>query len=158
MSWWFLPTSADIGLRAFSIDVPGTFLEATMGLQSIQLSDNGLAALDTLPSSTGEWAVLAPEGDFERGLVRWLDEVLYRGSAEGQWLVDAVIRIDGDRIEAQASWVDSDLVEREIEVKAVTLHELSLREVAAGEMVSGIEPDIPTFEGPGWMAQVVFDI
>ena len=41
-----------------------------MGLQSIQLSDNGLAALDTLPSSTGEWAVLAPEGDFERGLVR----------------------------------------------------------------------------------------
>ncbi|HIM13735.1 MAG TPA: hypothetical protein EYM62_04840 [Candidatus Poseidoniales archaeon] len=159
VSWWILPTTADIGLRAFSMAAQDAILEATMGLQSIQLSENGAAALATLPRSTGEWVVQAPGGDLERGMVLWLEEVLYRGSAEGQWLVEAAIRIDGGgRIEAQASWVDSDLVEREVEVKAVTLHQLALREVAAGEMVPGIEPDIPAFEGPGWMAQVIFDI
>ena len=26
------------------------------------------------------------------------------------------------------------------------------------EIVAGLEPNIPTFEGPGWMAQVVLDI
>ena len=102
--------------------------------------------------------VQAPGGDLERGLVRWLEEVLYHGSAEGHWLVDAEIEVEEGRIEAQVSWVNSDLVEREVEIKAVTLHELVLREMSEGEMVTGIEPDIPTFNGPGWMAQVIFDI
>lgn len=158
MSWWILPTTADIGLRAFSMDVSGTFLEATMGLQAIQLSEKGSESLVSLPRSRSVWVVQAPGGDLERGLVRWLEEVLYHGSAEGHWLVDAEIEVDGGRIEAQVSWVNSDLVEREVEIKAVTLHELVLREMSKGEMVPGIEPDIPTFNGPGWMAQVIFDI
>jgi SHS2 domain-containing protein len=87
-----------------------------------------------------------------------LEEILYRGSVENQWLVDAAIKIDGDQISLQAVWVDSDEVEREVEVKAITLHELVLREIQSGEIIAGVEPDIPTFEGPGWMAQVVFDI
>ena len=94
----------------------------------------------------------------ERGLVRMLEEILYRGSVENQWLVDAAIKIDSDQISLQAVWVDSDEVEREVEVKAITLHELVLREIQSGEIIAGVEPDIPTFEGPGWMAQVVFDI
>jgi SHS2 domain-containing protein len=49
-------------------------------------------------------------------------------------------------------------VEREVEVKAITLHELVLREIQSGEIIVGVDLDIPTFEGPGWMAQVVFDI
>ena len=102
--------------------------------------------------------IQAPGGDIERGLVRMLEEILYRGSVENQWLVDAAIKIDGDQISLQAVWVDSDEVEREVEVKAITLHELVLREIQSGEIIDGVEPDIPTFEGPGWMAQVVFDI
>ena len=129
-----------------------------MGLQAIQLSEKGSESLVSLPRSRGVWVVQAPGGDLERGLVRWLEEVLYHGSAEGHWLVDAEIEVDEGRIEAQVSWVNSDLVEREVEIKAVTLHELVLREMSEGEMVSGIEPDIPTFNGPGWMAQVIFDI
>ena len=129
-----------------------------MGLQAIQLSEKGSESLVSLPRSRGVWVVQAPGGDLERGLVRWLEEVLYHGSAEGHWLVDAEIEVDEGRIEAQVSWVNSDLVEREVEIKAVTLHELVLREMSEGEVVSGIEPDIPTFNGPGWMAQVIFDI
>jgi SHS2 domain-containing protein len=98
------------------------------------------------------------DNDLERGLVKFLDEVLYRGAVEDQWLVDLVVRIDPDSISAQVSWVNSESVEREIEIKAVTLHELVLREIKSKETVSGVEPDIPSFEGPGWMAQVVLDI
>ena len=96
--------------------------------------------------------------DIERGLVKFLEEVLYRGSIENQWLVDLVVKVDEDSIAAQVSWVDSEQVEREIEVKAITLHELILREINDKEIIAGVDPNIPTFEGPGWMAQVVLDI
>jgi len=140
------------------MDAPGTFLEATMGLQAIQLSEKGTESLVSLPRSRGVWVVQAPGGDLERGLVRWLEEVLYHGSAEGHWLVDAEIEVDEGRIEAQVSWVNSDLVEREVEIKAVTLHELVLREMSKGEMVPGIEPDIPTIYGTARKELEIFDI
>ena len=158
MSWWILPTTADIGVRAFSSDATGVMREAALGLQSVQLSEAGAASLNSKIRSTGIWMIQAPGGDIERGLVRMLEEILYRGSVENQWLVDAAIKIDSDQISLQAVWVDSDEVEREVEVKAITLHELVLREIQSGEIIDGVEPDIPTFEGPGWMAQVVFDI
>ena len=49
-------------------------------------------------------------------------------------------------------------MERELEIKAVTMHEVALVEVRPGEVIAGVDHDIPSFEGPGWMAQVVFDI
>ncbi len=96
--------------------------------------------------------------DIQRGMVRWMEEVLYRCDGESQWLVDNSISIMDGEIAAQVSWVDSDMVEREIEVKAVTMHELLLREVGEGEVLAGVGDDIPSFEGPGWVAQVVLDV
>ena len=90
--------------------------------------------------------------------MKFLEAVLYLGYVENQWLVDVAIKIDQNSINAQVSWVDSEQVERELEVKAITLHELVLREIKTQEIVLGLEPNIPTFEGPGWMAQVVLDI
>ena len=158
MSWWIMPTTADIGLRAFCTDAPGAMYEAAVGLQSIQLSSKGADSATSLPRTTEEWTVEFAGGDLERGMVRWLEEVLYRGSAEGQWLCEAELAVTDSRIVAQVSWADADLIEREVEVKAITLHELALIEVAEGEVIPGVKPDIPSFEGPGWMAQVVFDI
>ena len=112
----------------------------------------------SLPRTAEEWTVEFTGDDLERGLVRWLEEVLYRGSAEGQWLCEAELAVVDGRIVAQVAWADTDLIEREVEVKAITLHELALVEIAEGEVIPGVEPDIPSFEGPGWMAQVVFDI
>ena len=40
----------------------------------------------------------------------------------------------------------------------MTLHELAFKEINANEIVHGLEPNIPTFKGPGWMTQVVLDI
>ena len=82
----------------------------------------------------------------------------YRGQAEGEWLNDASIEILDGRIQASVITVASELVKRELEIKAVTMHEIALVEIREGQIIPGIEPDIPSFEGPGWMAQVVFDI
>ena len=111
-----------------------------------------------MPKTNDEWTVEFSGGDLERGLVRWLEEVLYRGSAEGQWLCESKLVVEDGRIVAQVTWADADMIEREVEVKAITLHELALIEVAEGEVIPGVDSDIPSFEGPGWMAQVVFDI
>ena len=158
MSWWILPTTADIGIRAFSSTAVGAITECVLGLQSIQLEDKNPESLNNLTRFNGVWAVMIYNNDLERGLVKFLEEILYRGSVEDQWLVDLAVKIDEKSISAHVSWVKSDFVHREIEIKAVTLHELVFREINKGEIVTGVEPNIPTFEGPGWMAQVVLDI
>jgi len=158
MSWWILPTTADIGIRAFSSSPESVIMECVLGLQSIQVSDKSLDSLNQLTRSTGVWAISLNDKDLERGLVKFLEEVLYRGTIENEWLVDLIVKIDDESISAHVSWVNSELVEREIEIKAVTLHELVMRMINQSEIVAGLEPNIPAFEGPGWMAQVVLDI
>lgn len=91
-------------------------------------------------------------------MVAWLEEVLYQGEVEGRWLVDLQIQLTEESLSSQVSFVNADEVEREVEIKAVTRHELILFEVPLGIEFPGVAPDIPTFEGPGWVAQVIFDI
>ena len=95
--------------------------------------------------------------DIERTLVRWLEEVLYNSYVEDKWLVEAEFSLEEDYLRAQVLWVETRDVELEIEVKAITLHDLVVKEVASGEVVKGVD-GVPSFEGPGWMAQVVLDI
>ena len=104
-----------------------------------------------------EWSIPFGSLDLERTIVRWLEEVLYNSYVEDKWLVESELSLDEEYLRAQVLWVDSRDVELEIEVKAVTLHDLVVREVSPGEVVSGVE-GVPAFEGPGWMAQVVLDI
>ena len=104
-----------------------------------------------------EWSIPFGSSDIERTLVRWLEEVLFNSYVEDKWLVESEFSLDEDYLRAQVLWVDSRDVELEIEVKAVTLHDLVVRQVAMGEVVDGVE-GVPSFEGPGWMAQVVLDI
>ena len=92
----------------------------------------------------------------------WLDEILYRAEVKNQWYVDAIVRIESDEeglvAVAQVTWLDADLVEREIEIKAVTTHQFVVAEVDQGETLFSPWDDVPDFEGPGWYADVVFDI
>jgi SHS2 domain-containing protein len=94
--------------------------------------------------------------------VAWLDEILYRNEVHQQWLTEAHLRIEesieGLEIVAQISWVNGSEIEREIEIKAVTTHELQVSQVDAGQTVPGGHEDVPDFVGPGWYANVVFDI
>ena len=131
--------------------------ESALALQGIQLSDRGIEYLDGHIRHVAEWSIPFGSSDIERTLVRWLEEVLFNSYVEDKWLVESEFSLDEDYLRAQVLWVDSRDVELEIEVKAVTLHDLVVRQVAMGEVVDGVE-GIPSFEGPGWMAQVVLDI
>ena len=88
MSWWILPTTADIGVRAFSSSPEGTIVECVLGLQSIQISDKSPDALNHLTRSTGVWTIPFTNNALERGHVKFLDEELYLGTVENQWLVE----------------------------------------------------------------------
>ena len=75
--------------------------------------------------------------DQEFLFLAWLDELLYRAEVLGQWYVDGQVHVlqqpDGLTAVAQVSFVDASLVEREIEIKAVTTHQLIVAEVQPGE-------------------------
>lgn len=152
-----MPTTADIGFRAFSDSPTGILRESAFALQGVQLSDRGLEYLDGHIRHVAEWSIPFGSADIERTLVRWLEEVLYNSYVEDKWLVESELSIDEEYLRAQVLWVESRDVELEIEVKAVTLHDLVVREVGLGEIVDGVD-GVPSFEGPGWMAQVVLDI
>jgi len=157
MSWWVMPTTADIGFRAFSDSQTGILRESALALQGIQLSDRGVEYLDGHIRHVAEWSMPFGSSDIERTLVRWLEEVLFNSYVEDKWLVESEFSLENEYLRAQVLWVDSRDVELEIEVKAVTLHDLVVRQVGAGEVIDGVE-GVPSFEGPGWMAQVVLDI
>jgi SHS2 domain-containing protein len=157
MSWWIMPTTADVGIRAFALTKESAIQEVTLGMQSILLSEKGEQELQGLARHTGEWGV-EMANSLDNTMVAWLEEVLYQGEVEGRWLVDSQIQLTEESLNSQVSFVNADKVEREVEIKAVTRHELILFEVPSGIEFPGVEPDIPTFEGPGWVAQVIFDI
>ena len=152
-----MPTTADIGFRVFSDSPTGILRESALALQGIQLSDRGMEYLDGHIRHVAEWSIPFGSSDIERTLVRWLEEVLFNSYVEDKWLVESEFSLDEDYLRAQVLWVDSRDVELEIEVKAVTIHDLVVRQVAMGQVVDGVE-GVPSFEGPGWMAQVVLDI
>ena len=157
MSWWIFPTTADVGIRSFSTSLEGIIRETTLAIQEYQLI-LPISQLSSIVRQTSTWAVPIISSDLERGLVRWLEEVLYRGYGEGQWPVDVSISVSDGYISGHVSWIDSDLVEREIEVKAITMHELILKEILEGVLFTGMPPEVPDFEGPGWTSQVILDI
>ena len=157
MSWWIFPTTADVGIRSFSDTLESIIRETTLGIQEYQLLVP-ISELNSIARQTSTWAVPIIGEDLERGLVRWLEEVLYRGYGEGQWLVDVSVSVSDEYISGHVSWIDADLAEREIEVKAITMQELILEEVPEGVTVSGKIFEVPDFEGPGWTSQVILDI
>ena len=164
MSAWLWPTTADIGMRVFAKDFPSLFAEAALGVQAYLVSEASAKLINTHVRHTGEWRVRSEHNpnDVHFLYLAWLDEVLYRAEVHGQWYLDAMVKVnhdeDGWMVVAQVSWVDAELVEREIEIKAVTTHNLVVAEVNEGELVASQWEDVPEFQGPGWYADIVFDI
>ena len=155
MSFWIRPTTADIGIRAFGRNQNDLLREMTLGMQSILLDDDN--DLNSLTRKAARWEVMH-NGDVEILVVKWLDEVLYRAEVNNEYLVDCQPMIRDGIIESQVSFVSKDDVNYEIEIKAVTTHEFAFRYVSDGETVSSEWEEIPSFNGPGWIGDVVFDI
>ena len=155
MSYWVRPTTADIGIRAFGKNANDLVKEMTIGMQSILLAEN--QDLNSIKRKTARWEV-SHNGDLEILVVKWLDEVLYRCEVYDEFLLECQPMIKDDMIEAQVSFVSKDDVDFEIEIKAVTTHEFAFREVEKDETIPSEWEEVPSFDGPGWYGDVVFDI
>ena len=161
MSSWMRPTTADVGLRSFAASKARLFEETTAGMQDYLLASE-------IPSEaihhTSVWTVRIPTHDDANGLllVKWLEELLFMDEVEQKWLVDCSIKIEefqGEHsLQAHVRWVNSDEIEKEVEIKAVTRQDLMVAEVAVNQILESPWPEVPTFEGPGWFSDVVFDI
>lgn len=164
MSAWLWPTTADIGMRVFAKDFPSLLTEAAHGVQMYLMSEESARNINSHVRRTGEWRVRSDHDPNDELFLylAWLDEILYRAEVKNQWYVEAMVRIESDKegmvAVAHVTWVEAEDIEREIEIKAVTTHQLVVSEVAPGENVPSKWEDVPTFEGPGWYADVVFDI
>jgi SHS2 domain-containing protein len=124
-------------------------------MQSILLA--GDQDVNSIQRKVARWEI-SHEGDFDIMIVKWLDEVLYRAEVHEEFLLECQPMIRDGIIEAQVSYVSKDEVELEVEIKAVTTHEFAFREVNSEETIPSDWPEVPSFEGPGWYGDVVFDI
>ena len=164
MSAWLWPTTADIGMRVFANSFSSLLAEAAHGVQTYLISEKSARTLNAHVRHAGEWRGRSEHrpDDVHFLYLAWLDEIVYRAEVKDQWYVDGHVKIehgeDGMTAVVHASWIDADVVEREIEIKAVTTHDLVVREVKEGEVVASQWADVPEFTGPGWYADVVFDI
>lgn len=166
MSSWPRPTTADIALRAFAASPSRLFTEASLGMQDILLSDAAQQTLQTHIRHSSQWQIEAPHDGGSQAwdllLVQWLEEVLYRAEIHNQWLVDCQLAFSWEEKKVIASghvsWVESEFVEREVEIKAVTSHELQFNQLKTSEHAYSPWEQVPDFQGPGWFCDVVFDI
>jgi SHS2 domain-containing protein len=155
LSYWVRPTTADVGIRAFGMNRNDLLHEMTLGMQSILLA--GKQDINAITRKVARWEV-SHEGDMDILIVKWLDEVLYRNEVHDEFLVECQPMIRDGIIEAQVSYVSKDDVELEVEIKAVTTHEFAFKQVAKNETITSDWAEVPSFDGPGWYGDVVFDI
>jgi SHS2 domain-containing protein len=164
VSSWLWPTTADIGLRVFAAQFEGLFVEAAHGVQNYLMSSQSYEAANNEVRHSGEWRVTSQHAPFDPSFlfIAWIEEVLYRNEVHQEWLVDSMVRVEetehGLVLVAHVQWINGNAIEREIEIKAVTTHELRVAEVGKGETILSKWADVPSFDGPGWYADVVFDI
>jgi SHS2 domain-containing protein len=132
-----LEHTADVGLRIYGTTLAELFANAGLGMMSLALEAQEVQA-------TEQVALSAQGADLEELLVHWLSEILYFVDAEG-WVFCrfAIGRCDGNSIEGEG-WGQRrapDARSRSVAVKAVTYHQVSVKETREG-----------------WEAVVYFDI
>jgi SHS2 domain-containing protein len=97
MSYWPRPTTADIGLRAFSNSPHNLMVQAALGMQNILLNDESNSNLNKHLRHNSQWNVSIDCGDdelyYDLLLLKWLDEILYRSEIKQQWFVDGQVII-----------------------------------------------------------------
>ena len=164
MSFWTLATKADVGICGYANSLPNLFKELALGMLSLLIPHEVHKSLAQFPRKTAEWRVelFSNHIDYESLALIWLEEILYKLEIEEKFLVDGqhIIRqLDGRLVcEAQVSYIDAELVDRNLEIKAVTSHELLIRELTGGETYSPSDTSIPQLVGPAWVGNVIFDI
>ncbi|MBI5368279.1 MAG: archease [Planctomycetes bacterium] len=138
MPYELLDHTGDIGIRVTAPDLPGLFAEAAAAFLEL------LTEPESVRADATELADVAGE-DLADTMNLWLSWLLLRFALDGR-LVCAVrgARLEGTRFRAEAvgERFDPERHPLKVELKAVTYHQLHVREAAGG----------------GWEAQVIFDV
>ena len=165
MSAWTRPTTADIGLRVFSSSLNNLFCETTTGMQNLLMTNAAKLYLNYLIRHSSQWNISLNkngDSDYEILMIKWLEEVLYRNEVHNEFLCEVQIILTDDEenlyCNAQVDWVESELVEKGVEIKAVTSHELVIDQLDEKQELLSKWEEIPSFVGPGWYCDIVFDI
>jgi SHS2 domain-containing protein len=119
-----LEHTADWSLRVHGRDLADLFQVAA----SAMLAACGARAGDG-PLETRSATLDAPDG--ESLLVRWLEEVLYRLEPNGRCPVKFELALEG-ATRLKATWTEGPLLGVDKPIKAVTFHNLTIDETAAG--------------------------
>jgi len=132
-----LEHTADIGFEAFGATPQEVFANAARALMNLMVDLDAIAPLETA-------RLRAEASDMPSLLVNWLSEILYQFDAEGRLLCGFEFeRLTNRALAATARGEKFDRTRHQVKllVKAVTYHQLDLRETAQG-----------------WRAQVYVDI
>ena len=165
MSAWPKGTTADLGLHIFSQTREKIFSDSAIGMVELILCKEQPTDVNSLIRHNSSWAVncqYLDETDYQILLVKWLEEVLYNLEVNQQLLVDCQVKLihakDIIQCESHVSWINSNDVNKELEIKAITSHELIIKLLKKGEIINPEDEDVPQFIGPGWYGSVLFDI
>ena len=156
MSWWLWPTTADVGIRAFSSSPSLLIDELIHGMQNIVLSDSDKIFDDNTIIGEIEWN-LPVDRALDRLAVRILEEVLYLSEVHNKWIINSKTMVLENNVHIVFTYVNANNIERDVEVKAVTRHSLEFREILEDESIDSID-GVPEMVGPGWFASIVFDL
>ena len=164
MSFWTLSTKADIGICGFANSLPNLFDELSLGMMNLLIAEHEAKNLNKYQRFTAVWRVEIESlhDDYESLTLIWLEEVLYKLEIKNKFLVEGqymIRKLEKNLIcEVQVSFIDADLIERNLEIKAVTSHELIVKKLVEGEVYLSIDETIPELVGPAWIGNVIFDI
>ena len=165
MSAWPKGTTADLGLHVFSQTREKIFSESAVGMIDLIICKEQLTDINSLVRHSSSWVVncqYIDDTDYQILLVIWLEEVLYNLEVNQQLLVDCQVKLiqfeEVIQCESHVSWVNSNDVNKELEIKAITSHELVLKLLNKDEIIAPEDDDVPQFVGPGWYSSVLFDI
>jgi SHS2 domain-containing protein len=136
-AWEILEHPADIGLRARGAALAGLFENAATGMMEIAASPAGIQEREQRP-------IAAEAPDREALLVTFLDEILWLVDGQGWLPARVAVRDIGETAVTATAFGeprDTSRHEMRLIIKAVTYHQLAVRQT-----------------GEGWEAEVYFDI
>jgi SHS2 domain-containing protein len=118
-----LPHTADWALRVWAASLPALFAEAAVGM-------NTLSGVQLAPSPRLSHSFAAEAPDVESLLVQFLSELVYLAEQENQGFDAFEISLIG--LELKAVMAGAPLLSLNKSIKAVTYHNLQIRQTDAG--------------------------
>ncbi|MBC88377.1 MAG: hypothetical protein CMB12_03740 [Euryarchaeota archaeon] len=143
--WSVIETTADMGLRIEgTVSWPETIEHAIQGLQTFAL----ISGLDIQSKVSDPIRVLRTSSskiiDYERDLVKILDEIVYRNDVQEEWILRVEVSMDEVGYTISPHVIDASKAVRSVQVKAITRHGLCVK---------------PSDESTDmWYAQVILDL